>query len=926
MFFLTKQPIEYPLLTKPKGYAVMKKSMMFIAVAAALSACGGGGGSGSPSTASTNTATGNSRPPVVSQPVDNGTASNPIPSSNPKAGVRPVLPSQLNAQDAADYAAHTSGRGGSIISVDSGVDVNNPLLKGRNISPTMTVIANYSQYEAPTHVSQVKSEQPYHGTRMAATAFETRPQVRVDVVGTKDGTSVYEAVHGMESYLKNNKDKFGKTVIIANAYSNGYSSENLKDNRYRSFTGAWEKAITGSDEKPAALWVVAAGNDTHPHPHDTSMLPLFNDKLAGSNAPNSGAWLTVSSTNPDTNRCGIVGENNCITAPDGFSVADKGGKKTPVLGTSPATYVVASHAAAVLSRYDWASPYVLKQVLLTTADKKANTPYYGAGIVNGERALKGLGAVNGTLDLHVNGKKSMYFFGNNIGGTGTLNKYGADTLVFTGKDNTFGKLNVKEGTAVANGNMPEIGIDAGAKFAVGDYQGSQSLIRTGSIHNDGTLSAETNNDLLVNGNLTGKGTLNKTIGSTVVVTGNAHLGGMNVTGINKGYVTKEGKREVLLAAEKVSGLHSGNVRVANNVRSLIQSTPHIGSNSVSVVTTRESVGDTIARMEKVDGLAEDGKVLENTLNVLDKQTPTGETLRFAARAVNGDVGRVLFANGASTLSRSLAFGQNLAARAGNDMLDAAANKGTGAFLDVRRDQTKPEIAGLSASNHNHRITIGGVWKTPQGSAAASVFAEDRDWNESYMGLAKKVDSSAYGVQFAHILPFGNGWHLLSNSAYARLGVKNGADKANGNQFQFGLGVAKNMPTRYAFLRPSFTVQNVYSEIGGMKQSENMKTLSSKVFTTTAKGGLEAYIPYRNFLFKGAAGVEQDIGGKVKNRVSLAGVESRHSYKAGDKTRFNADVGVSYKFGENTSLNAGYRFTGSKNQKSHTANIGLDVKF
>ncbi|WP_037588698.1 S8 family serine peptidase [Stenoxybacter acetivorans] len=831
------------------------------------------------------------------------------------------------------------GKGATIIVADSGINKNHRLLKNINI-------ANEKKDETYTWrpMSDDDGDSNGHGTHMTIVMTNNAPEARFE--STPFGSNNWVITNRFNDYLNDDKNYNGNyATVINNSWgSSEYSQINASD--LNSLTRAEIKEVLDSifsaKERQAvkniidngSLYVAAAGNDGEKganRPVLSSLLPIADTSL-------EKGFLTVTAVEKNliayfANPCGGIAKSFCLAAPGVFTI-----DKVTVRGTSHATAYVSGVAAAVKSRYDWMKNKELKDVLLTTATDlgaKGVDDIYGQGLVNPEKARKGYGRFDTATELNVNGSKDVYYFDNDISGSGSVIKKGADALVLNGNNTFSGTNQIHAGTLVLNGkNQAASNILADGELSVGD---NAAGISSGSINNKGLLSAETKQNFTINGTLISTGTINKAIGSKIIVSGNATLdkSTFNISKTAQGYVTQQGKTEVLLTAKSLSS-DGIVINAPEAISSLIESNATVDDTSISVTMKRQSAATAAALSSAFMGKTESAAALDAVFSQYDKKLENGQQLTANQAAFANHVlytenlNKTLFQYSPATLKNAQENLSVTEAKQNAQFIADAQQHQDSIWINYQHDQARLKLNGLSGKWRDNGFTLGGA-KTLSGkqTLAAAVSSKQGNWQEELDDAAQSLDTSGVGLDLAYIYSLDSGYRLYGQIGYNWLKNKNGYSKENARQYSAGIGVNKDfMLNEQWTLTPNLAVQYLNTKQNHFALFDNgiaINDFSTK--HTVLLLGLAARYAYNSRLaFFGSLNLEQDLNKTSRFRMDFAGVDLKSSSKAIGKTRADVGLGVRYGFTDKLNMSVAANHSQGKHWRDNRVNVKLAYRF
>lgn len=855
-----------------------KKTVLAMSISAiALTACGGGGGGNNhqPNTLSTNL--------------------NHIRESH--------LSSKSDLKQASDKDKLSSrGQGVTVLLVDNGVDLNNTGLQGKNVASEMYLPPEGKYVATKETVSS-------HGTEMAQIILNHAKNARLEVVGTNN-----ESIH--RAFYAGNKVAKEKNAEIIN---NSYSNSSLKEaEKFAKYTKDIETMV-----KDGRLFVIAAGN--------SNKETAASAKAANYNESLKDGFIAVGAIDDFDkmrfNGCREI-KDFCIIANEDQAAYDSKGQRFIVGGTSSATAQVSGVAAEIKSRFDFMKNKELKDVLFTTAEdrgEKGPDEIYGQGVLDRNKALNGYGRFDQITELNVEGKKKIYYFDNDISGNGGLIKDGVAELVLNGDNSYTGGNNVNKGTLTLNGkNKSDTFVSENAVLAVGD---NDTDVTSGSVYSQGTLSAETATDFVINGNLTSLGKIKKSVGSKIDVKGNAHINELEVTGIAKGYLTKSGTQEVLLRAEKITA-NEDNLKIANHLAMIVSDLKLSEDNKVLTVTSkRNEIGDAVRNQSHAKVFGENARNIDAVLDKMDEIVENGGTLtdkqlEFADTVVqSSNVKNTVYDLGNNHFKSSHAYASLMENNQNHSLLkNVYASDSDNVWLDYNYDNSKINTEGLTGSIQNNSFNLSGVKILDNGfylfgSAGTKSYAR----NENMDNRNKSFSLQGNGVDL------GMGYNL---NGY-KISVFGSFDQfKSSKQFAYGAGVGKSFAVNDKWtITPSFNIQNIRSKsIKDVILNEylTVKDLKQNMLFTNA-GADVRYQVNNEFALKADLYAGFMLKGKQKYTNDYTGIVSKHS-NSQKKHYVSAGIEAEYKLHNNLNASVSYKHQNGQSFKNNGINLKLNYKF
>jgi len=586
--------------------AVLGRSLLVTAMAAALGACGGGGGGN------------NVRidPPPTTPPPTTPPPTTPPPTKP----LEPAFDAHLTiTQAGAARTAGLDGTGVRIGVVDSGVMRNHPALAGR-------VLANYSYVDSRTNNLNI-DDVVGHGTAVAELAAGkavgswqggiapgaqiVSARIIADTRPTDDGSGNGNEVNGALGLAGVHQDLITQGVKVMNNSWGGLY-----------WTNAAATAPIAQEYRPfilsnGGLVVFATGNESKPNPSSMAALPS-QPGLAGTlpAADLERGWLSVTavdSTDPSklasyANACGVAARY-CLAAPGAAVYVDPTYTTgTPKYlwnyGTSFAAPLVSGAAALVWQKYPYFSNDLVRQTLLGTATDLGAAGVdstFGYGLLNIAKAINGPGRFdwgNTTVDVNQTGLNSVW--SNNITGSGGLIKQGAGALGLSGTNTYTGDTRIERGTvALRDGgsitsNVVVVAQSGSPNLAALQFLSGNARVKGNVDNGASVIVREANVTPTIEGNYVQRSTgqLMIALGSNPLnITGTATLAGnVYVDAILSGYVPQDGRTQRVLHADQgVIGTFAGVTHNLSQSTTLLQMSLTHASNDVTLTTDRISV-------------------------------------------------------------------------------------------------------------------------------------------------------------------------------------------------------------------------------------------------------------------------------------------------------------------------------------------------
>lgn len=586
--------------------AVLGRSLLVTAMAAALGACGGGGGGN------------NVRidPPPTTPPPTTPPPTTPTP---PKP-LEPAFDAHLTiTQAGAARTAGLDGTGVRIGVVDSGVMRNHPALAGR-------VLANYSYVDSRTNNLNI-DDVVGHGTAVAELAAGkavgswqggiapgaqiVSARIIADTRPTDDGSGNGNEVNGALGLAGVHQDLITQGVKVMNNSWGGLYWTNTSATapiaqEYRPF-------ILGN----GGLVVFATGNESKPNPSSMAALPSQAGPAGTLPAADlERGWLSVTavdSTDPSklasyANACGVAARY-CLAAPGAAVYVDPAYTTgTPKYlwnyGTSFAAPLVSGAAALVWQKYPYFSNDLVRQTLLGTATDLGAAGVdstFGYGLLNIAKAINGPGRFdwgNTTVDVSQTGLNSVW--SNNITGSGGLIKQGAGALGLSGTNTYTGDTRIERGTvalrdgASITSNVVVVAQSGSPNLAALQFLSGNARVKGNVDNGASVIVREANVTPTIEGNYVQRSTgqLMIALGSNPLnITGTATLAGnVYVDAILSGYVPQDGRTQRVLHADQgVIGTFAGVTHNLSQSTTLLQLSLTHASNDVTLTTDRISV-------------------------------------------------------------------------------------------------------------------------------------------------------------------------------------------------------------------------------------------------------------------------------------------------------------------------------------------------
>ena len=902
MYYNTHILIDYTYRKKDQK---MNKTIIAISVSLILTACGSGGsgsgvsGSYSPSTNPTNNTNEN---------------------RHSQATPTPVSTSMYQQEALADKQAAQSGGKAKVLLMDTGVNLNANDVKQNKVSHTMSV------YNSDTDTIETQNTKDFdaseHGTRMAKVIQKHASDT--DIVVSSYNPNSNTGIVDVFATAADTYHKQSNIDIVNNSYSDG-SSENSR--KYVEHQGTLNNLHYIVDN--GAIMFFAAGNGTNANPNNSAMI-AYHDKTL------QKGIVTVAGVHDGQmiyNRCGKA-KDFCISAEAYHEMsASSGSGRVITTGTSSATAYVSSVAAKIKTRYDWMKNEQIRDVLFTTATDAGVSgvdDVYGVGIMNADKALNGYGRFDKQTPLEVDGLKSKYYFDNDITGSGALTKNGNSSLVLNG-NNTFNGTNIiNRGKLILNGkNAAQNVVNQNGVLSVGD----NTTITSGSIENNGKVEAITTSDLNINGNFVNNktGVVDKAIGSTIKVSGEADIRGgqMNVTGVAKGYVTKNGKTENLLTAQQIKGQFD-NINVSK-VSDLVKNTVDVSDNAISVKTSRQEVGAVALPQSDYVGKATSVNNVDKLLNQLDAKVETGNQLSDAEARIAGEIlssqniTQTMFELGTETAKHAIVNASQNEVKQNNTFVQDVLTQ-DGVWINYGYNKSKLHLNGLRGESSDNSLTIGYAYNFGKQKVGVAATRQDYSWKEQFNNVSKSTNTDGYGVDLAYVYNV-NGYNLMGFTGYNWL--RNRAfGRADMRQYHFGLGVNRMFAINEKwYIMPTLTLQYINTKAKDLTVANDVSVKGSSNKQTVVSVNVDnVYKLNDKVALLGNVGIEQDLRNKNHYVDNYAGNEFENKDSTIGKTRYNVGLGVSYKPTENINMSLIAKHEQGRHWKNNSVNFKVGYKF
>lgn len=826
----------------------------------------------------------------------------------------------LVTEQAQKAVKEATGKGAAVAVVDTGLDPSlyPTVLNTSKIDKTMDTSAGVRP------LSQINE----HGSEMSAVIVNKAPDaVQRHFGGTENDYTrdwLNQPAQSTFQTLANREDVTAKTIIISNSWSDrNYNTANLSGYRWPS-NNMRAAYTTGATNGKTGLMLFATGNENNDNPANTARLPEINSSL-------KDYFLAVTGVDKDGrqvyNKCGAMADD-CIAVRADEVIAAGSPQETTIYGTSPATASLAGNLAKVAGLHDWAEAPIIKEIATTTATRQADRASFGVGIFNPEKAINGLGAVNKHLTLNVNGVHDTYYFNNDISGTsGSLTKRGADTLALTGNNTYTGATYIEEGALLLNGqNKSAMNVKAGAKLVVGD---NTKGISAGSVNNSGTLSAQSLADFTINGDFTNTGKVEKHIGSKIDVKGTANLAGeLDVTGVAKGYVTRQGSRETVLSANQVNGKFE-TVKVSDS--SLTNTTVAQDNKGVYATMGRNTIGDAVfTEGARSDGIRVSAETAEKVLSKIDTKLDQGQALssteqKYLNAFVENDnnVASVVFDNSTGTHERAQ---QTIAKNAVTRSTKVINNTQAGSPVWVDYNYNSPEYKKdeINTDVRENGVTVGAGFDINGHKVGVAFNQQTTNVDEQFGSVGRNVNAKVLGVDTAYVTRVGD------VDVYATVGadrIKLEDNSGKGAQVRAGVGVSKPfMVSENMTVTPDAGLFYTESHLKDVDVNEltHANKLKFKNFgaRVAVKGNYQVNQQVNVF---GEVGVQHDLINKTHSTSKIAGVEVSNALNNRKDTRGFATIGVNTKM-NNFTVGASVGYEKGRHSSNKTANIGLKYEF
>ncbi|MDH5823973.1 S8 family serine peptidase [Luteimonas sp. RD2P54] len=574
----------------------IRRSALAVAVAAVLafgvSACGGGGGGTRSDPPPAVPGAPDPAPPPSDPPPEPDPDPEPEPEPEPEPDPEPdpdPEPGPTSREPPVNVhlvgtgvdiarAAGFTGSGAVIGVVDSGVEREHPALAGRVLHNEVYVDADGNDLSVDdvlghgTWVSQVMAGAQFGewpgGVAPGAGIVSARILSDEATSGLQEAGDAGHAIGSPEFLALMHADLIAHGVRIMNNSWGGPTWE--MGGNTALYAGAYEPFVFDND----GLVVFATGNDGLADPGDLARLPSKGGDRA---AALERGWLAVAALDSASfaydgemklseysNACGVA-MRYCLVAPGEVIVT--GADDTAdapsywiVTGTSFAAPQVSGTAALVWEAFPWFDNDLVRQTILGTATDIGDAGVdatFGYGLLDAGRAVAGPGRFDWgdvVADFALPDDQTVYYWDNDIAGSGGLTKRGSGALVLTGENGYLGGTLVEGGVLGMYGSLGS-GVQVGAGAGLVGLGGVGGNLHNAGLVGVGGLPSD-QQALRVDGDYTqtADAVLAVELGVSLQVAGTATLdgGGLFVAGARPGY-TPAGLVNVLSAEGGLDG-------------------------------------------------------------------------------------------------------------------------------------------------------------------------------------------------------------------------------------------------------------------------------------------------------------------------------------------------------------------------------------
>ena len=327
-------------------------------------------------------------------------------------------------------------------------------------------------------------------------------------------------------------------------------------------------------------------------------------------------------------------------------------------GSSFAAPRVTATAVKVKEKFPWMTGHEIQQTILTTATDIGYSGvdnYFGWGLLNEEKALKGPAQFNNILIVGRNadmaGLKGQFnanignfvtsIFENDISGDAGLLKSGNGTLILTGNNSYMGDTTIAEGRLEIYGeNASNIDIEQNGTLVTypttiirkRNYDGTFAPV---SVQNSGGILENKGSGAVITGDYTaGNGAVTKAeIGTKLTVRGTVNLNGDTVLeqAMGNRYITAKGMSATVIEAE--GGVNGQFAKV--EAPEMIEASVKSDEKKIDVIVSRKNVEDYVSELSESDTMRKDvAENLEASFKKLDEEIENGNSAveRFAMGA------------------------------------------------------------------------------------------------------------------------------------------------------------------------------------------------------------------------------------------------------------------------------------------------------